>query len=264
MNEVIKSIPVLGTAIVNTIGWLEKLIGSVDYPTDNFVIINNNGRGQLTNDIDNLIKKPHPYIKNFYVAHMPRNVGCAGAWNTIIKCFMDSPFWIIANHDIEFPNDFLSKMLDDAKNPLIGTVHGQYGPTLCMGGYSLFLIRDWVIRDFGLFDENFYPGYAEDTDYEMRFIHRPIMRQLSVGIPYKHGGTFDYGVSGSQTWRQDMSLKDKIDYSRYLNETEYMDKKWGPNWRQLQPYKHPFNNESFPVGYTTYDLNFVRRKNLGF
>jgi len=264
MNEKPKSIPVLGTAIVNTVSWLEKLIDSVDYPTDEFVIINNNGRGELTQSIDELCKQKHSYIKKFSIVHMPRNTGCAGAWNTIIKCYMNSPFWIIANHDIEFPTGFLSVMLDYASNPLIGTVHGQNGPNHLMGGYSLFLIRDWVVRDFGLFDENFYPGYSEDTDYEMRFVHRPIMRQLSVNIPYKHGGTFDYGTSGSQTWRQDMSLKDKIDNGRYINEHEYMNSKWGEGWRWLQPYKHPFNNESYPIGYTTYDLNFVRRKNLGF
>ena len=34
------SIPVLGAAIVNGAHWLHKLISSVDYPVDNFLIVN--------------------------------------------------------------------------------------------------------------------------------------------------------------------------------------------------------------------------------
>lgn len=259
-----KSIPVIGTAIVNTVSWLEKLIESVDYPTDNFIIINNNGRDELTKDIDSLCNKPHPYIKRIRAIHMVSNIGCAGAWNLIIKSFINCPYWIIVNHDVQFVPGFLPKMLELASDPNIGVVHGQNGPNQYMGGYSLFLIRDWVIHGFGLFDENFYPGYSEDTDYEMRFINHPIRRHLSVGIPYLHGGTFDYGKSGSQTWRQDSALKDKIDHGRYINENEYMNQKWGEGWRYCQPYKNPFNIKDNPVSATTYDIKFARRKYLGF
>ena len=257
-------IPVIGTAIVNTVSWLEKLIASVNYPTENFVIINNNGRGQLTEDINNLCKQKHPFIEKFHPVHLPSNIGCSGAWNLIIKLFMNSPYWILTGHDIEFTDGFLDKMVSLSKPDKIGMVHGHEGPLPFMGGYSLFLIKDWVIRDFGLFDENFYPGYLEDTDYEMRVINCPIVRHVTVGIPYKHGGTFEYGVSGSQTWRSDLTLKDKIDYGHYLNATEYMEQKWGPNWRHCQPYKYPFNIEGTPISATKYDLSFVRRKNLGF
>ena len=258
------TIPVLGTAIVNTTSWLERLINSVNYPTERFVIINNNGRGQLTDEINQLCSKPHPYIKNFYPVHMPSNNGCAGAWNTIIKSFINSPYWIIVNHDIEFPDNFLEKMVYLASDETYGMVHGHHGPVWFMGGFSLFLIRDWVVRDFGLFDENFYPGYSEDLDYEMRFINSPIKRHLTVDIPYKHGDTFDYGTSGSQTWRQEPILKEKIDTGRLINEYEYMTKKWGEGWRMCAPYKNPFNNPSNPQGYWTYDLEFCRRKHLGF
>jgi len=45
---------------------------------------------------------------------------------------------------------------------------------------------------------------------------------------------------------------------------EYMDKKWGELWRGYLPTKTPFQNESLYQSYTTYDLSFVRKKNLGF
>ena len=43
-----------------------------------------------------------------------------------------------------------------------------------------------------------------------------------------------------------------------------MNEKWGSGWRMSWPFFHPFNNDSFPISYTTFDLNYVRRKNLGF
>ena len=38
------SVPVIGVAIVNGFHWLQRLVDSVDYPVDNFVIFNNNGK----------------------------------------------------------------------------------------------------------------------------------------------------------------------------------------------------------------------------
>ena len=58
-----ESIPVIGTAIVNTPSWLTGLIESVDYPVENFVIINNNGRDQITKELNAITQIPHRFIK---------------------------------------------------------------------------------------------------------------------------------------------------------------------------------------------------------
>jgi len=44
----------------------------------------------------------------------------------------------------------------------------------------------------------------------------------------------------------------------------YLNEKWGENWREVNPYKFPFNNIEFPNSYTSWDLNYVRKKYLGF
>ena len=129
--------------------------------------------------------------------------------------------------------------------------------------YDIFLIKDWVVQEFGLFDENFYPAYDEDVDYIIRLLsdpHKSPKRVLSVGVPHLHGES-DYATSGSQTWRTESHLKDKLDYARETNESEYMVQKWGPDW-QTSPYDCPFGYA--PVTMTTFDLEFVRRKYLGF
>jgi hypothetical protein len=48
------SIPVIGVPIVNNPYWITRLLMSIDYPVDDFVIINNNGRGQIDDELDNL------------------------------------------------------------------------------------------------------------------------------------------------------------------------------------------------------------------
>ena len=106
------SIPVIGCAVVNSAYWVSRLLMSVDFPVDNFVIINNNGRGQLDGELDALKLIKHKYVKKITVAHMPANIGCSGAWNLIIKCYMLSSYWIIVNDDVAFGPGLLQEMHD--------------------------------------------------------------------------------------------------------------------------------------------------------
>ena len=262
------SIPVIGVPIVNGAHWLKRLVDSIDYPVDDLVIINNNGRGQITEQLDEIVKAGSPFVKTIKVCHMPSNIGCSGAWNLIIKCYMMCPYWIIVNNDVAFTPGLLQKMNEAAQEskdcgfvhcstivtqPETETLHGL--------GYDLFLIKDWVVNSYGLFDENLYPAYYEDTDYVIRFTNNPVKARI-VNQGYFHGETFDYMESGSQTQKLESSeLNNKILYNFTLNESEYISKKWGPNWH-TDPYMLPFNK--FPIKYTTYDLEFCRSKNLGF
>jgi len=255
-------IPVIGTAIVNSPHWIKRLVDSVDYPTDNFVIFNNNGRGQITKELDDIALQEHPFIKNIIVTHMPSNIGCSGSWNLIIKSFMNSPYWIISNHDVAYTKGFLEEMITKAKDPEVGVVHGRKGD-FNVGSWDLFLIKDWVIQEYGLFDENLYPAYGEDVDYIMRFRQKPIKRIMGLDKKYYHGDTFEYYETGEQTKRGEPELIEKLNKANLTN-FEYLTKKWGKGWRMLDPYKYPFNNETLPLSTTTYDLKFVRRKHLGF
>jgi len=252
-------IPVIGVPIVNGIHWLKRLIDSIDYPVDDLFIVNNNGRGELTEELNKMIRLKHPYIKNIKVAHLPANIGCSGAWNLIIKCYVMSPYWVITNHDIAFTPGLLEKMVKSSQKEDIGIVKGKEFQ------WDLFLIKESVIQECGLFDENFYPAYVEDCDYHIRLMKKNIKTQV-IGINYPHGDV-NYETTGSQTWRTDLSLKEKLDYSHYLN-LNYISEKWGENWRdsnwEYHPYDYPYNQENIPITYTTYDLEFIRQKYMGF
>ena len=257
-------IPVIGTAIVNGFHWLERLVGSVDYPVDTFVIFNNNGKGELTEDLDNLVKQSHPYIKKIVVCHMPTNIGVSGAWNLIIKSYMNAPYWIISNHDVAFVPGLLEEIAQAASDPEVGMVHPN-GGDFKDGSWDLFLIKDWVIQSHGLFDENLYPAYCEDADYIMRIHNKPFKRISPLTKIHLHGNGLadEYYTYGSQTKRTSPELNTRLDKINELN-FEYLNQKWGPGWRGTNPHKAPFNIQKMPLSYTSYNLGYVRSKNLGF
>jgi hypothetical protein len=258
------SIPVLGSAIVNGVDWIRRQIRSIDYPVDRYILINNNGRGELDHELNDLMAAPHAWIKKLHVVHMPSNIGCAGAWNLIIKSSMLAPYWIICGHDVAFHAGFLEKFAAAASDQRVGMVHGSAGGH-GQGSWSLFSIRDWVIQEYGLFDENFYPAYVEDIDYVMRLIKRPI-RRVILDQPYMHGHSDndDYATQGSQTWRTDSALQQGIDWAREINETKYCTEKWGPGWRWMDPHWRPWNEPKNDLGDWCWDLEFCRSKHLGF
>lgn len=257
-----KPIPVLGVLILNGPHWLKRQIGSIDYPVENYLIINNNGRGELDDELNEIINTPHPFIKNFKLITMPFNAGVAGGWNLIIKSFMNSPYWIISNHDVSFEPGFLEEMNTAAQDKDVKIVYGKAGD-FNLGSFDLFLIKEDLIQTHGLFDENFYPAYCEDADYIMRLHNNPVKSVMGLTKKYYHGDSFDYYETGSNTKKDDPKIKEKLD-SVNLKNYEYMNIKWGEGWRMVDPYKHPFNIEGLDPRTTSFDLNFSRKKHLGF
>jgi len=259
LPEIKNSIPIIGVPIVNGVHWLKRLIESIDYPVNELCVINNNGRGELDYELFRLTQVKHDFIGKITICTLPSNIGCSGAWNLIIKSYILKPYWIICNNDIAFTPGFLEQMALKAQNESVGMVFGQHQE------WSLFLIKDWVVQKCGLFDENLYPAYCEDADYSIRIKHLEIPCD-NVSLPYLHGDK-GYEESGSQTWRLEDGLYAKIRVSHDLNH-EYMAEKWGQDWKDKYwdciPYKHPFNDERMPMSITTYDLEFQRKKHLGF
>jgi len=256
-------IPFIGTAVVTNPYWVTRLVNSVDYPVAELCIINNNGRGEIDAELDALAKKGNPLVDRIRVVHMPSNLGVAGSWNMMIKCYMNCPYWIIMNDDVAFTPGFLDEMNTTAlTQPKAGLIHG-YSGDFGVGSWDLFLIRDFIIQEFGLFDENLYPAYNEDADYIMRFVHRPIIKVLSLKSDYYHGNgkKNEYYAEGSQTSKSDPALKQRLDVIRQEN-IDYLTKKWGPGWRLCSPKVFPFDNQ--PIDYSPFDLRFARQKHLGF
>jgi GT2 family glycosyltransferase len=258
------SIPVIGTAVVTNPGWVERLYRSIDFPVDNFFIVNNNGKGEITEQLDSLGDSPNPHVRRLHVSHMPSNLGVSASWNLVIKSYLNCRYWVIANDDVAFMPGLLEEMHSVATDPEVGVINpfrGDYD----LGAWDLFLIKDWVVRTHGLFDENLYPAYCEDADYIMRLTNMPVKKVVGLKTKYMHGDGMcdEYYTHGSQTKKSSDELYDKLQHINVTNFT-YMNAKWGEGWRNCQPWSHPFGNEQNKVGATTWDLDFVRSKSLGF
>lgn len=261
------SLPVIGVPILNGFHWLHRLVLSVDYPVDNFFIINN-GNPDLVKPINDLVQVPHKYIKKFSVSHLPGNIGVSGAWNLIIKTYLNAPYWVLASHDVAFDPGFLEEMHLAAQDPRADMVHGYPGD-FQDGAYDLFLVKDRIVQKYGLFDENLYPAYGEDLDYDMRFaadkIHNSVYVWKYKGLDhtYWHGNgrSVDYLKEGARSAR-DGNLGSRLDRSHYTN-WEYLYQKWGQHWRVMSPDSpYPMRIEGMPLSYTSFDLEFVRSKHL--
>ena len=255
-------IPVIGTAVMKNPHWVERLYNSIDYPVDNFVIFNNNGKGEITQALEDLHKIEHKFVNKLTICHLPSNLGVSTAWNLIIKSYVKSPYWIIVNDDVAFTPGLLEEMAQAASPDDIGLVHA-YGGDFNDGAWDLFLIKDWIVQQYGLFDENLTPAYCEDADYIMRIHGKPLKKVTSLSKLYHHGPGWcnEYYTHGSQTKKSSAELNSRLDQINIMN-FEYLNQKWGEGWRLTNPYKHPFNNDSMPLSTTTYDLSFIRGKQL--
>lgn len=266
-------IPVMGVPIVNGFNWLNRLIDSIDFPIENLLIIDNNGRGEISDDLNSLSKLNHSFVKKIHILNMPNNIGVASSWNLIIKTFLMEPYWLISNHDIAFQPGLLKEFYEKSKDSSIDIIHGS-GGDFNDGSYDMFLLKESIVKKIGLFDENCYPAYCEDVDYIMRITrwnwNNPddIIKVIPfLDTPYYHGDKLssedNYYDGGSQTKKQNTELNYKLDMVNLIN-FDYMTQKWGPGWRMTNPYKYALNIKEMPITYTSFDLDFVRKKYLGF
>jgi len=255
-------IPVLGIPIVNGVHWLKRLIDSIDYPVKELFIVNNNGRDQITDELNQLVNIPHPFVEKIRVCHLPSNLGVGGAWNLIIKSYLMSPYWIICNNDVAFTPGFLKEMVDKSTNndveiawpPSVNHDYTQNG----LGSFECFLIKDSVVQKCGLFDENLYPAYCEDCDYLVKIKSNNIKSEF-VYSSFYHGETESY-ETGSQTLKSESSEIGQKIHDAHIKNIEYMNNVWGNDWENWKDY----SSKNITIQPKVYSINFNRQKYLGF
>lgn len=262
INETLKPIPVIGVPIVNGVQWLQRLIDSIDYPVKELFIVNNNGRDQITDELDEITKIDHPFIEKIRVCHLPSNLGVSGAWNLIIKSYLMSPYWIICNNDVAFTPGFLKTMVEKSTNndveivwpPSVNYNYNQHG----LGSFECFLIKDSVVQKCGLFDENLYPAYCEDCDYLVKIKSNNIKSEY-VYSSFYHGETESY-ETGSQTLKSESTETAQKIHDAHMKNIQYMNAVWGSDWENWENYscKNITTQSKF------YNINFNRQKYLGF
>ena len=173
----------------------------------------------------------------------PDNLGCAESWNLVLRLgvFLRAPYTIVSNSDVWFmpgqlaaAHSFLSaaaaadRALAHADAGQAFRFNFQWGDSGA-GAFSLFALTPPVLRRVGLFDENIWPCYYEDAEYQARMkrvgVPMLLVRNASMG----HGGLND-SVYSSGVLREgsDLSARPLMEarLARAANPF-YIVQKWG-------------------------------------
>ena len=130
---------------------LKLLLSDINAPSvvpDRVMIVDNS----RVLDIDTSAYK---FQINTYVPSY--NVGCATAWNILLKNLLPDDT-IILNEDMRLGNQALERMIS------------ADGGAIFACGFSAFLLKNSVYQSNGLFDGNIWPVYYEDIDYFNRMM----------------------------------------------------------------------------------------------
>jgi len=103
---------------------------------------------------------------NKHVDHyfsMDDHVGASGGWNKILEYGFeksDYEYVIIVGTDIEMKEGFFNNFIQE---------HEKIKPDFsCCMGYNCFIMNKKCYETVGKFDENYFPAYYEDNDYDTR------------------------------------------------------------------------------------------------
>ena len=146
-------IPNLIVPTLNRYDLLERLLGSIDYPIRDLLIVDNGG-GLSGVDVPDV-------AENVHVLRMPANLGIASSWNLGVKSFPFDKVWMFASDDVVFHAGGLEALWVQSSRSQV-TVSDQWPH------WEAFTVGDEVVSCAGLFDEMLHPANWEDDEYEWR------------------------------------------------------------------------------------------------
>jgi len=195
--------------VLNRYDLLRRMLGSIDYPIRDLLIIDNGGQ------FEDMFEKDELPVKNLRVLMMPSNLGVAASWNLGIKLFPHDPVWFFASNDMWFERGDLERLSHADTASLTLSQHYPYFHTFALG--------EGVVEAVGLFDERFHPAYHEDTDYlrRMKLADLPITN-MNVGAGHDNSSTLNsdarFQQRNGETFQRNQAL--------FTRKSETQDMSW--------------------------------------
>lgn len=179
----------------------------------------------------------------------PENYGVARSWNLGARRVLEQKldYLIILSTAIVFQEGMLD-FLELMNSELEPTGYQQYGVE-SQFSFHLVAIGRKTFEKVGLFDENFYPSYMEETDM--------LRRMELAGIYSIMDGSKRFPLVNVSAWRRGLALSIKRGglFVNFLGLQDYWREKWGvvaeyENQAQRDAmYNHPFNDPTKPLSY---------------
>lgn len=189
------AIPVVGFAVLTRFDLADRLLGSIDYPVEHLVIVNNSGKKSWQP------RKPD-LVKNLWHIEVPFGLGANGAWNLIIKSTPYADYWVLPNDDSYFEPGSLEKIATDIDLAAFNFVKVQ-------PRWSCVVPTAEAVMRAGLWDEAFYPIYFDDDDYERRLKHFGVpFHTIDAVVRHDNSSTLRSGFSerNQKTFRANQKL----------------------------------------------------------
>lgn len=185
-----------------------KLYVERDFPQTKIVVIDNGNQGITLPGI------------NVHIA--THNYGVAASWNLICKTIFNDnhEYGLLLNDDI-----YLGKKEDEIYDFIKGKNLGFARST---NDWSAFLISKTTFAQVGQFDEQFFPAYYEDKDYEYRMKLKNISRRTT---PFLNPVVYRESMTGQ---------KDKSIFGFSEANKQRFVEKWG-GLPERETFKIPFN-----------------------
>jgi len=118
-----------------------------------------------------------------------RNLGVAASWNWMLERTLDEGL-VIANDDVSLGQ----RAFED----LVGALATH--PFATADGWACFAQSSECTRRVGWYDENFWPAYYEDNDYELRMRRAGIVPHVIAAQSITHVGWATTRTLGDPEW----------------------------------------------------------------
>eukprot|EP00759_Apiculatamorpha_spiralis_P041921 PhF_6_TR40341/c0_g1_i1/m.60000 len=260
-------IPYLATFIMQEWVELDMLLSSIDVPIDYLHLVVNDPAGKSRQYVKNFSRSMYTYSQEGRVILSYSRRGDPHSFsescNIVLRdAFQHQsrpavPYVLLVNADVSFGPNSLHHILQYYEtNNLKSSVVG-------MGlGFSALILSRNVVDRVGTFDENFYPAYWEDVDYQIRLNREGINTVELNSLPnIKNHVVVNH--------HQSMSLKKSTpEYRKRHSRVDrwiYAYMKWGFMERHLgyadlfnHPtlFRHPYNVTSLPTSYWVKDTKY--------
>jgi GT2 family glycosyltransferase len=202
-------IPVLGFATYSQFDLADRLLASIDYPTENLVIVDNSGLQTWEPT------KPEQ-VKNLWLLRIPFGLGLVGAWNLVIKSTPYAPYWVLINDDAWFEPGALQTIAEQAEPDALNFVD-------IIPEWACLVFGEGAIAKAGLYDERFYPLYFDDNDLHRRMIKAGVKENK---IPAKIHHENSSSLSGKSNENNRTYAANQNLFNKKVNEEDFSPGYW--------------------------------------
>jgi hypothetical protein len=226
----------IGIPVLNRFDLLAECVRRIDVP-HRLLCINNNTVDAAFQEQLKELKTKYPCLA---VEDAPRNLGVSASWNHLVRAGFAAGFervFITAN-DFHVEHGSWAAFRD--------TVLRVPAELYLGDGYNLFCVTRALIDHVGYFDENYFPAYMEDVDYDYRCRLADVAVVRFGIVPGTFGQHELPGLQwrhhGSQTIRSDLEYGKRNEWTHFTWNRTHYELKWGglpPKEKFKIPYNKP-------------------------